>query len=71
MTADPVFTEGQAVVCVRGHGYLLTEGKEYTVLRYEPSCPEPAARYTWPAYVHFIDDTGKKCICHAYRFRPK
>ncbi len=69
--ADHVFTEGQVVTCIRGHGYLLTQGADYTVLRYEPSEPEPAARYTWPAYVRVTDDTGKRCVCHASRFIPK
>lgn len=64
---DPVFTEGQMVTPVYTSGYALTMGKEYKVVMYEPQLVDGS--FTWPAYVHFVDDLGKKCIGHARRFK--
>ena len=64
---DPVFTEGQMVTPVYTNGYALTWNKEYAVVIYEPQFVDGS--FTWPAYVHFVDDLGKKCIAHARRFK--
>lgn len=64
---DPVFTEGQMVTPVYTNGYDLTMGKEYQVVMYEPQLVD--GTFTWSAYVHFVDDYGKKCIAHARRFK--
>jgi hypothetical protein len=57
---------GDKVVCRHVRGYFFTEGKAYTVLKYEPRYPD--GNYTWPAYVHVVDDLGKVVVCHASRF---
>ena len=54
---DPVFIEGQMITPVYTNGYDLTMGKEYQVVMYEYQCAD--VNYTWPAYVHFVDDLGK------------
>lgn len=64
---DTVFNKGQLVTPVYTAGYDLTMGKEYQVTEYEPQFADD--NYTWPAYVHFVDDFGKKCISHARRFK--
>ena len=64
---DPVFTEGQMVTPVYTNDYNLTMGKEYQVVMYEPQLVD--GTFTWPAFVHFIDDLGKKCGAHARRFK--
>lgn len=64
---DPVFIEGQMITPVYTNGYDLTMGKEYQVVVYEPQLV--GGTFTWPAYVHFVDDLGKKCIAHARRFK--
>ena len=65
---DPVFHSGQKITPVYTNGYDITLGKEYEVVLYEPVCVDDY-NYTWPAYVHFVDDYGKKCIAHARRFK--
>lgn len=67
---DPVFEVGQRVVC-KGtcYDYNIREGKEYTVLEYEPRSHDSDARFTWPAYVHFEDDKGRRRVAHASRFK--
>jgi hypothetical protein len=63
---------GDTVICRNPHGYTFTEGKEYTVISYQPECPdEDLANFTWPAYVEVINDAGRKVLCHASRFIPK
>ncbi len=57
---------GDTVFCKISRGYNFTYGKAYTVLRYEPSVADPT--YTWPAYLHVLDDSGRVAICHAHRF---
>ena len=64
---DPVFTEGQMITPVYTHDYNLTMGKEYQVVMYEPQFVD--GTFTWPAFVYFVDDLGKKCAGHARRFR--
>lgn len=61
--------KGDQVVCHASRGYAFTEGKTYTVLKYEPSVPD--TYFTWPAYLRVVDDTGKVAICHASRFTLK
>lgn len=70
---DPVFDVGQVVICRIAGGYAFTEGKEYTVTIYEPRFhdTECAAGFTWPAYIHLLDDNGKETCCHAFRFIAK
>ena len=63
---------GDTVICRQANGYAFTEGKEYTVLSYEPACtPKWSPQFTWPAYVEVNDDWGHKVHCHAHRFTPK
>lgn len=64
---DPVFHPGQKITPVYTNGYDITWGKEYQVVMYEPQFA--GVNYTWPAYVHFVDDSGRKCIAHARRFK--
>ena len=61
---------GDTVVCRSASGYLFTEGKEYTILRYEPEFydQDTPSGFTWPAYVHVMDDRGREVMCHAHRF---
>lgn len=66
---DPVFNEGQTVTPIYTNGYDITWGKEYQVVLYEPQFVDD--NFTWPAYVHFVDDSGRKCIAHARRFKEK
>ena len=67
--AEPVFEVGQVVVATGNYSWLLTEGKQYTVTKYEPECPDHAIGFTWPAYVTVIGDSGKPVTGHTYRFR--
>lgn len=60
---------GDTIVCRGSRGYMLTTGKEYTVVRYEAAGPAfPNDAFIWPAYVEVIDDEGKTAWCHANRF---
>lgn len=61
------FKPGDIVVCVASRSYMLTTGKQYTVVWYEPECSVPT--YTWPAYVTVIGDEGKATTGRAYRFK--
>lgn len=65
------FKEGQKVVAVgRLDGYRnhLTEGKEYTVTRYDPECVADNG-FRFPAYVYVIGDMGKEVSAHHWRLR--
>lgn len=55
-------------MCRISSGYAFTEGKHYTVEKYEPSVAD--LNFTWPAYLHVVDDNGKVAVCHAHRFDP-
>ena len=70
MRVGPVPTEvGQRVRCLWADGYNFTEGREYSVTGYQPAQQmHGAGGFTFPAYVHVIDDTGITVICHASRF---
>lgn len=57
---------GDTVVCRASSGYRFKEGKEYEVVKYEPRTPD--LNFTWPAYIHVVDDDGKTAVCHASRF---
>jgi len=61
---------GDIVVCRDPRGYAFTEGKEYTVLAYEPKFfdKDTPSGFTWPAYVEVMDDYGRRVHCHANRF---
>lgn len=65
---EPVFTVGQVVVATSSDNWLLTKGKQYAVVKYEP--PFPDDNFTWPAYITVIGDSGKPVTGHTYRFRP-
>ena len=69
MFHEDEFEVGDLVTCVRTDGYRLTEGHTYEVLKYEPRSFEEGSGFTWPAYVAFTDDTGRKAMAHAARFR--
>lgn len=62
----PDFKTGDTVEAVVTRGYALTKGKHYEVLKFEPSFAD--FNYTWPAYVHLVDDAGRNVIAHAHRF---
>ena len=64
---EPVFQVDQKITPLYTSGYAITMGKEYMVLKYEPAVRD--AEFTWPPYVHFVDDFGNKCIAHARRFK--
>lgn len=64
---DPVFQIGQEITPTYIEGYNITLGRTYVVEKYEPPVRYP--NFTWPAYVHFVDDYGKKCVAHARRFK--
>lgn len=57
---------GDKVRCIASRGYAFTTGKVYEVVLGEP--PWPDQWYTWPAYLHVVDDFGKQVCCHASRF---
>lgn len=59
---------GDVVVCRYNNGYHFTEGKEYTVLKYEEEGTDGVNPFVWPAYVQVNDDYGKRAFCHAHRF---
>lgn len=63
----PPFEVGQVVVATGSYGWLLTEGKQYTVTRVDPEVRD--GHFTWPAYVSVIGDSGKTVSGHAHRFR--
>ena len=63
---EPVFQVDQKITPLYTSGYAITMGKEYTVLKYVPQFAD--VNFTWPPYVHFVDDSGKKCVAHAARF---
>lgn len=69
-----VFKEGEKVICKNTINYSLTEGKEYTVIAYDPPTviaydpPTGTPHFTFPAYVTVEDDEGKKTTAHAHRF---
>ena len=65
----PVFAPGDTVVCMVPHGYLLTGGKQYTVVEYDPQNRAPLPGYTFPAYVVVENDAGHLVAAHAYRFK--
>ena len=64
---EPVFQVDQKITPLYTSDYAITMGKEYTVLKYEPQFAD--VNFTWPPYVHFVDDFGKKCVAHARRFK--
>lgn len=68
MGKDQVFVVDQVVVATGSYNWLLTEGKQYKVVKYEPECRDPT--FTWPAYVTVIGDSGKPVTGHTHRFRP-
>ena len=63
----PVFEAGQVVVATGSYNWLLTEGKQYVVIKYEEECP--TENFTWPAYVTVIGDSGKPVTGHTHCFR--
>lgn len=68
MLTCPVFAPSDAVTPIYTDGYLLTMGRVYTVEAYEPRMPDSGG-FTWPAYVHLLDDNGRSVVAHAARFR--
>lgn len=66
---DLVFKPGDQVVCTSSSGYAFTEGKTYTILKYEPQGTVDEGWFVWPAYVSVEDDRGKRVFCHTYRFK--
>lgn len=67
MSKEPAFEVGQVVVATGSYNWLLTEGKQYTVVKYEPEFRD--TNFTWPAYVTVIGDSGKRVTGHTHRFR--
>ena len=68
MRSDPVFNVGDKVSPIYSSGYLLTMGKVYKVVSYDP--PYSEETFTWSAYVEFHDDRGVLVTAHARRFKP-
>ena len=62
---------GDTIICRDPRGYMFTEGKEYTVVWYEPKHYDALSGYTWPAYLTVMDDLDREVVCHAYRFVHK
>lgn len=68
---DPVFKPGDVMVCKgTSWDYDIREGREYTVIEYDPPMPTESG-FTFPAYVTFNNDRGKQCVAHASRFKHK
>lgn len=65
---QPVFEVGETVVATGSYYCLLTEGKQYTVIKYEEEFRDGA--FTWPAYVTVVGDGGRSVTGHTHRFRP-
>ena len=65
--AEPKFNVGQLVVATGSYNWLLTKGKQYVVIKYEPAHYDP--NFTWPAYVTVIGDSGNPVTGHTHRFR--
>lgn len=67
-----MFVQGDVVRCIVSSGtMLLTKGKLYVVIRYEPEYHDVqsgGAGFTWPAYVNVINDDDSECAYHVYRF---
>lgn len=61
------FEHGQVVTATCSYGYVLTEGKQYIVMSYEPPMYTPV--FTWPAYVTVLGDHGEPVVAHTYRFK--
>jgi hypothetical protein len=61
------FSVGQKVKATGSYMHQLTEGKEYTVVKYEDPVHTPT--FTWPAYVTVIGDFGKPVTGHTHRFK--
>ena len=56
------------VLVATGRSYPgLTEGKEYTVVRYQPRDVTP--HFTFPPYITVIGDQGVPVTGHCHRFR--
>ena len=66
MTKEPIFKAGEVVVATGSYNWRLTEGKEYTVIKYEAEFTDTT--FTWPAYVTVIGDSGKPVTGHTHRF---
>lgn len=64
---DKQFTIGQQVVAVKSEGYIIQEGHRYTVTGYTDEQVTPY--FTYPHYVHVIDDHGKESSWHEHRFK--
>jgi hypothetical protein len=56
------------VVIAHGRSYPgLTEGKEYTVVGYQPRDVGPS--FTFPPYITVMGDHGSRVTAHCHRFR--
>lgn len=61
---------GDKLVCANASGYMLTLGRVYTVVGYEPSYRDAESAFTWDDYVSVTDDEGRVVKCHPHRFKP-
>lgn len=60
---------GDNITCIRSHGYDLTVGKAYEVVRFYPSeRMDSGSGFILPAYVVIVDDGGVEAMAHATRF---
>lgn len=64
---NTIFNVGDIVIATSSYNWLLTEGKQYVVTKYEPEFRDET--FTWPAYVTVIGDSGKPVTGHTYRFK--
>ena len=69
MLKDPVFEVGQVVIATGTYMHQINEGKEYTVIGYQPQEYTPI--FTWPAYVTVIGNSGTPVTGHTHRFTKK
>jgi len=63
------FKAGDVVIATCDYMHQITEGKEYTVIKYEPK--EYTPTFTWPAYVTVIGNFGNPVTGHTHRFQLK
>lgn len=68
---NPVFKEGDHVVCINPDGYRnhLKEDDTYYIADYSPPHRYEGSAFMWPAYVQLNFADGTKITCHAHRFR--
>lgn len=67
MANDELYKPGTALVAKESYAYCITEGKVYTVVKYEPRCR--CDWFTYPEYVTIVDDHGDHTRFYTWRFK--